>query len=112
MRPKVDGHATPLGQRFLCVMLVVYWLWASVRIWVTLRSGFVLGFLTRCTVLGEGAIRFEAWYVTAVDVDEVLSGVVEGDRGTFVAEDVKSCPPVPSGSASDQRAPGVVQAGW
>ena len=30
--PKVDGDATPLQQRPLCVLLVVYRLWASVRL--------------------------------------------------------------------------------
>ena len=32
MIPKTDGDATTLGQRPLCVLLVVYRLWASVRL--------------------------------------------------------------------------------
>ena len=32
MIPKADGDATPLGQRPLCVLPVVYRLWASVRL--------------------------------------------------------------------------------
>ena len=31
MIPKADGDATPLGQRPVCVLPVVYRLWASVR---------------------------------------------------------------------------------
>ena len=31
MIPKSDGDATPLGQRPLCVLLVVYRIWASAR---------------------------------------------------------------------------------
>ena len=32
MSPKDDGASTPLGQRPLCVLPVVYRLWASVRL--------------------------------------------------------------------------------
>ena len=56
MIPMVDGDATPLGQRLLCVLLVAYRLWASVRMehW---ESGFVPWCLPQFTVLGEGAAR-------------------------------------------------------
>ena len=32
MIPKVDGDATPLGQRPLCVLPIVYRIWASARL--------------------------------------------------------------------------------
>ena len=32
MIPKAEGDSTPLGQRPLCVLPVVYRLWASVRL--------------------------------------------------------------------------------
>ena len=46
MFPKVDGDATPWGQRPLCVLPEVYRL-------CDLRSGFVFGCPTQSTVLGR-----------------------------------------------------------
>ena len=52
MIPKVDGDATPLGQRPLSVLLVVCRIWASARMgWVSWRIGFGLGFWIPSLVL-------------------------------------------------------------
>ena len=50
MIPKADGDATPLGQRPLCVLPVVYRIWASVRL-RHLDVGFGLGSLFPFLVL-------------------------------------------------------------
>ena len=43
--PKADGDSTPLGQRPLSVLPVVFWLWASLRLG-HLRDGSRDGFLS------------------------------------------------------------------
>ena len=39
---------------------------------------------------GGGRGSVEAWYTTALDIEEVLSGVVDSDVHLFVADVVKS----------------------
>ena len=73
MIPKADGDSTPLGQRPLSVLPVMYRLWASLRLgqfreWV---DGWLLGSLFS---LGNGLSSVEAWFSTALDIEEVLSG--------------------------------------
>ena len=46
MIPMTDGDSTPSGQRPLCVLPVIYRLWASVRL-----SIFSIGFTPRCLTL-------------------------------------------------------------
>ena len=83
MIPKADGDSTPLGQRPLSVLPVVYRLWASLRLghlreWVEgwlPRSVFSLG---NGFVLGGGL-----WFSTALDIQEVLSGT-GGDQLHFM----------------------------
>ena len=41
-------------------------------------------------VLGGGRSSVEAWFTTAIDIEEVLSGVVQGDVQVFVADVIKS----------------------
>ena len=59
MIPKADGDATPLGQRPLSVLPVVYRVWASVR-------------------MGQLDGWFRSWVpgsvFSALDIEEVLSG--------------------------------------
>ena len=74
MIPKTDGDATTLGQRPLCVLPVVYRIWASVRLrhldsW--LRSWLPLSVFSA----GGGRGSVDAWYSTALDFEEVLSGL-------------------------------------
>ena len=72
MIPKTDGDATPLGQRPLGVLPVVYCIWASARM-VQLEDWFRswVPDLVFSAVGGRGSV--EAWYTTALDVEEVLS---------------------------------------
>ena len=89
MIPKTDGDATPLGQRPLCVLPVVYRIWASAR----------MGQLDRCfkswvpdSVFSAGSGRgsVEAWYTSSLDIEEVLSGAADSDVHLFVADVIKS----------------------
>ena len=64
MIPKSDGDVTPLGQRPLCVLPVVYRIWASVRLrhldsW--LRSWLPLSVFSA----GGGRGSVDAWYSTS-----------------------------------------------
>ena len=76
MIPKVDGDATPLGQRPLSVLQLEPWF----RSWV---PSCVFG-------AGGGRSSVQAWFTTALDIEEVLSGIVEGDVHIFVADVIKS----------------------
>ena len=74
MIPKVDGDSTPLGQRPLSVLLVENRLWASLRLG-HLRE-WVEGWLPQSVFsLGNGLSSVEAWFSTALDIEEVLSGL-------------------------------------
>ena len=96
MIPKADGDAAPLGQRPLCVLLVVYRLWASVRLGH--RADWFKSWVPRCVLsAGGGRSSVEAWYSTALDIEEVLAGVAESDVHLFVADVVKSVDTVDRG---------------
>ena len=62
MIPKTDGDATPLGQRPLSVLPVVYRIWASARTVQLLRVGFSLGFLSLFFSAGGGRSSVDAWF--------------------------------------------------
>ena len=89
MIPKTDGDATPLGQRPLSVLLVVYRIWASARM-VQLEGWFKSWVPNSVFSAGGGRGSVEAWYTTALDIEEVLSGVVDSDVHLFVADVIKS----------------------
>ena len=57
MIPKVDGDSTPIGQRPLCVVPVVYRLWASVRLRHLEERLIGLGCLHLFLVLLVGGVR-------------------------------------------------------
>ena len=89
MIPKTDGDATPLGQRPLSVLPVVYRIWASAHMgqlddwfksWVPDSVFSARG--------GRGLV--EAWYVTALDIEEVLVGAADSDIHLFDADGFKS----------------------
>ena len=89
MIPKAHGDATPLGQRPLCVLPVAYRLWASVTLG-HLADRFK-SWVPRCVFsAGGGRSSVEAWYSTALDIEEVLAGVAESDVHLFVADVVMS----------------------
>ena len=86
---KADGDATPLGQRPLCVLPVVYRIWASVRL--RHLDDWLWSWLP-CSVFSAGGGRgsVEAWCSTSLDFEEVLSCLNESLVHVFVADVVKS----------------------
>ena len=89
MIPKTDGDATPLGQRPLCVLPIVKRLWASARL-QQLKSWLESWVPESVFSAGGGKSSVEAWYSTALDLEESLSGALDSDVRIFVADVVKS----------------------
>ena len=89
MIPKADGDSTPLGQRPLSVLPVLYRLWASLRLG-HLRE-WVDGWLPKSVYsLGNGLSSVEAWFSTALDIEEVLSATGGDQLHVMVADVIKS----------------------
>ena len=89
MIPKADGDSTPSGQRPLSVLPVVCRLWASLRLG-HLRE-WVEGWLPKSVYrLGNGLSSVEAWFSTALDIEEVLSGTGGDQLHVTVADVIKS----------------------
>ena len=87
--PKADGDSPPLGQRPLSVLPVVYRLWASFRLghlreWV---EGWLPGSVYS---LGNSLSAVEAWFSTALDIEEVLSGTGGDQLHVMIADFIKS----------------------
>ena len=71
MIPKAEGDSTSLGQRPLCVLLVVYHLCASVRL-AHLKDWFYSWVPDSVFSAGKGVSSVDAWYATSIDIEEVL----------------------------------------
>ena len=89
MIPKAEGDSTSLGQRPLCVLPVVYRLWASVR-QAHLKEWFCSWVPDSVFSAGKGISSVDAWYATSIDIEEVLSHARPSDFHIFVADVVKS----------------------
>ena len=89
MIPKTDGDATPLGQRPLSVLPIVYRIWASVR--MGQLDGWFQSWVPD-SVFSCGGWRgsVEAWYTSSLDIEEVLAGAADSHVHLFVADVVKS----------------------
>ena len=87
MIPKTDGDATPLGQRPLSVLPIVYRVWASARMVQVEDRSWVLASVFSA---GGGRGSVEAWYTSALDIEEVLSGASDSHLHLFVADVIKS----------------------
>ena len=89
MISEADGDSTPLGQRPFSVLPVVYRLWASLRL--GLFRDWVKEWLPESVFcLGNGLSSVEAWFATALNVEEVLSGVGVDQLHVMVADVIKS----------------------
>ena len=89
MIPKADGDSAPLGQRPLSVLPVVYRLWASLRLG-HLRE-WVEGWLPKSVYCpGNGLSSVEAWFSTALDIEEFLAGTGGDQLHVMVASVIKS----------------------
>ena len=111
MIPKTDGDATPLGQRPLSVLPIVYRVWASARMgqledwfksWVPDSVFSARG--------GRGSV--EAWYTSALDIEEVLSGASDSHLQLFVADVIKSFLILLIGRSSDRALSSLGLPGW
>ena len=89
MIPKTDGDATPLGQRPLSVLRVVYRIWASARMG-QLEDWFQSWVPDSVFSAGGGRGSVEAWYISSLDIEEVLTGAADSDVHLFVADVIKS----------------------
>ena len=89
MIPKSDGDATPLGQRPLSVLPIAYRIWASARM-VQLEGWFKSWVPDFVSSAGGGRSSVEAWFSTALDIEEVLTGAVDSHVHLFVADVIKS----------------------
>ena len=86
---KTDGDATPLGQRYLGVLPIVHRIWASARMG-QLEDWFRSWVPDSVFSAGGGRGSVEAWYTSALDIEEVLSGASDSHLHLFVADVVKS----------------------
>ena len=89
MIPNTDGDATPLGQRPLSVLSIVYRVWASVRMG-QLEDWFKSWVPDSVFNAGGGRGSVEAWYTSSLDIEEVLAGAADSHVHLFVADVVKS----------------------
>ena len=89
MIPKTGGDATPLGQRPLSVLPVVYRIWASTRMG-QLGEWFCSWVPDSVFSAGGGRGSVEAWYTSSLDIEEVLAGATDSHVHLFVADVVKS----------------------
>ena len=89
MIPKADGDSTPLGQRPLSVLPVVYRLWASLRLG-HLRE-WVEGWLPKSVFsLGMVYLRWRPGSLLLLDIEDVLSGTGGDQLHVMVADVIKS----------------------
>ena len=109
MIPKIDGDATSLGQRPLNVLRSSA-VFGLLLVWVSLWIGLGLGCLIRSSA-GGGRGSVEAWYTTALDIEEVLTGTTDSDVYLFVADVIKSFDTVDRGIL-DQVLSSLGLPGW
>ena len=72
----------------VCFLLCIAF--GPLLVWVNWMIGSSLGYLTLSLVLGGGRGSVEAWYTSALDIEEVLSGAADSHVHLFVADVVKS----------------------
>ena len=89
MIPNTDGDATPLGQRPLCVLPIVYRVWASARM-VQLEEWFKSWVPGSVFSAGCGRGSVEAWYTSALNIEELLTGATDYHIHLFVVDVIKS----------------------
>ena len=89
MIPKTGDDATPLGQRLLSVLPIVYRIWASARMG-QLDGWFESWVPDSVFSAGGGRGSVAAWYTSALDIEEVLAGATDSHVHLFVADVVKS----------------------
>ena len=76
MIPKTDGDASPLGQRPLSVLPIVYRIWASARVG-HLEGWFRSWVPDSVFSAGGGRGSVDAWFFSSLDIEEVLAGAAD-----------------------------------
>ena len=89
MIPKTGGDATPLPQRPLSALPIVYRIWASARMG-QLDEWFRSWVPDSVFSAGGGRGSVEAWYATAFDIEEVVTGAADSHIHLFVADVIMS----------------------
>ena len=89
MIPKADGDATPLGQRPLSLLPIVYRVWVLLG-WVSLMDGFGLGYLILSLVLGVVVGRWKHGILLFLILRRCLAGATDSHLHLFVADVIKS----------------------
>ena len=89
MIPEAEGNSTPLGQRPLSVLPVVYKLWATVGLG-HLQEWCDSWLPTSVFSAGKGRSSVEAWYSTSIDIEEAIRGIIDDAVHLFVADVIKS----------------------
>ena len=90
MIPKADGDSTPLGQRPLSVLPVVYRLWASLRLGHLRECVEGGGCLNRCLVLVMVCLRWRPGSLLLWIFEVVLSGTGGDQLHVMVADVIES----------------------
>ena len=65
----------------MCFLLCI--VFGLLLVWCSLKVGLSLGFLIRFFIAGGGRRSVEAWYTTALDIEEVLSGAADSHVHSF-----------------------------
>ena len=89
MIPETDRYASPLGQRSLGVLPIAFRIWASAGM-LQLEDWFQSWVPDSVFSAHGGRSSVEAFYTTALDIEEVLSGVADSNVHLFVADVIKS----------------------
>ena len=84
MIPKTDGDATPLGQRPLSVLPVVYRIWASAR--MSQLDGWFKSWVPDSVFSAGGGRRLRLGNTSSLDIEEVLAGAAHSHVHLFVAD--------------------------
>ena len=85
----LGAYIAMIGQRPLGVLPIVYRVWASAR--MSQLDGWFKSWVPD-SVFSAGGDRgsVEAWYTSALDIEEVLSGATDSHVHLFVADVIKS----------------------
>ena len=89
MIPKEGGDATPLGQRLLSVLPIVYSFSATVPL-SHIQDWFESLLPESVFSVGRGRSSVDSWYTTALDKEECLGSEEHDHVHIFVADGVES----------------------
>ena len=83
MIPKAEGDSTPLGQRPLCVLAVVYRSLGVGSALAHLKEWIYSWVPDSVFSAGKGVSSVDAWFASSIDIEEVLSRTGHSDFHIF-----------------------------